>query len=199
MLIIETPGSGKSHLIKYLIHEICSNYSVEYSTVCSATAKLNGEYDFIDLKYVHTDWSDDFCEAIIKQQSSGKPAFLVLDDVIGNVQFNSKVFKKLAADYRHFNLRIIVVIQYLNSVIPPVVKNCIKAVTWFRQKQELTIKVIYSLFDLDFGNPSEFQDHMLALRKHQFVLHQPNETIEDREEAYKVLKAPEIPEFSFVF
>ena len=65
---------------------------VEYGIVVSPSAELNGEYDFLPRKFIHSEWSSELAEKIIKQQnqSGGAPAFLVLDDGMGTVDFNSK-------------------------------------------------------------------------------------------------------------
>lgn len=123
------------------------------------------------------------------------PAFLVLDDGMGTVDFNSKIIKKLISLYRHLNLRIIICIQYLNSTIPPSIRNCITFAIWFQQSQKIAIKALHDSFgQAGFETLDAFRDFNFLLGKYEFVVHDPNDISGKRHLDYKLMKAPKVIE-----
>jgi hypothetical protein len=115
--------TGKSHLLKYIIRALCTTGRFDYGFVISTTA-FNGAYDWMPEGYVLDHFMEDFVIRLLAYQkaNSEKKAFLVLDDCIGSVKFNSPIWDKLAISGRHYRLTIMYTTQRPVK-IPPVMRE----------------------------------------------------------------------------
>ncbi len=81
----------------------------------------------------------------------------------------------------------------MNSVLPPLFRNCITHAVWFLQEQKRSIQALFESFGQRFESLEDFKQHMMALKKHEFVIF---DTSKDGMEAYSYLKAPgHVPNF----
>ena len=124
-LINAPPGSGKSVLVKYLICDLHKNGKLEYG-ICICPTNHNGEYSYLPDSYVHSVYTDLTVARLMKLQveqirrfGAARPAFIILDDCLGMVNFGCKLLVKLFSNYRHYNISIFITSQYLQKYITP--------------------------------------------------------------------------------
>jgi nucleoside-triphosphatase THEP1 len=198
LFLIGSPGSGKTWLTRYLVYETLCKKKFNHVTVVSSTGDVNGNYSYMPDKRIHLEYSEELLKNIIKTQKDiGKESLLILDDEVGKADFHSKAFKHLCTTHRQWKLSIIICTQYLNTELPPILRNCITHAIWFKQEQKRSIHGLFESFGQRFSNEKEFQEQMKELAKYEFVLFDKNV---DGMEAYNILKAPKnIPEFKIDF
>ena len=119
--ICAPPKSGKSYLIKYLLNELFRKKKLKYG-IEFIGSKYNGDFDFLSSKYVHSKYDENvlkkFYNIQIKQiQKKGKapPAFIIFDDMLGSLNFNTGFIAELVPKYRHPNFTMIFTSQYLKK------------------------------------------------------------------------------------
>jgi ABC-type dipeptide/oligopeptide/nickel transport system ATPase subunit len=130
-------GSGKSQLVKYLLH----NYYKKFDKIIiiSATEKINQFYQrmpFIDPKFIYDKYDESFIKALMKSMAQvnkgllkGNPkmkhVLLILDDICSSFNtHSSKTLEELFTTGRHYGLAVVIVQQYINSIPPVVRTNC---------------------------------------------------------------------------
>jgi len=192
-LINAPPQSGKTYLIKYILTDLFKTKKVKYGIVFTTT-NFTDSYDFIPENYVHSLYNEDIIKNLmeiqvnqIKENKKADPCFLVFDDMIGSIKFNSNIIKKLFSTFRHYNILIIISTQYLFS-IPPLIRECTTYFVTFNIDSHRSIKAIYESFMLDF-------DTLLKVKKfikehcidYHFIL---IKTFEKKENKYSVMKSP---------
>jgi nucleoside-triphosphatase THEP1 len=161
LFVIGSPGSGKTHLIKYVAFESLLKRRFNCVIVVSSTGELGGNYSWCDPDFLHTEFQEGLLENIIKTQKETKQeALLILDDEIGKSDFNSKIFKQLITIHRHINLSIIIAVQYLNSVLSPLLRNCVTHCAYFKQEQKRSIQGLFDSFGQKFDSVEAFRHHM---------------------------------------
>jgi len=191
---IGSPGSGKTYLTKYLVYESLCKHKFNHVIIISSTGDVGSNYSYADPDYVHMEYSEELLGKIIKKQKeTNLPALLILDDEVGKTDFRSNMFKHLMTIHRHLNLSIIICTQYLNTELPPILRNCITHAVWFKQEQLRSLKGLFESFGMRYSNLREFTDAIMELEKYEFILF--DKSI-DGMEAYQKLKAPSrIPNF----
>jgi hypothetical protein len=103
-------NSGKSHLMKYLLHALTKGQKFAWVLVVTPTA-FTGEWsEIVGEANVREAWNETEIEKILNHQAAcrekGKPnpGLLILDDCLGSVHFNSPICLRLASTGRHFDI-----------------------------------------------------------------------------------------------
>ena len=191
---IGSPGSGKTWLTRYIVYETLCRRKFNHIIVVSSTGDLGSNYNYVDPDYLHTEYSEDLLTKIIRtQKKEGVPALLILDDEVGKADFHSKAFKHLATTYRHIDLSIIICTQYLNTELPPVLRNCISHAIWFNQEQARSIKGLFESFGSRYPSLKEFTSAIMKLGKHEFILF--DKAILGMDGYQRLIAPKDIPEF----
>lgn len=120
--------SGKTTLVRHLIKDYFELYNKSLgSEGCNAlkifckTADLQNSYDFVDKKYIQTDYSDDDVDLLSLEQSDPKyknrELLIVFDDVIGmyNVKSNPR-FTKILTELRWHHITMIILVHSISIV-----------------------------------------------------------------------------------
>ena len=125
-LVIGKSGAGKSILIKYLLSQQATEFQ-QIFLICP-TEKIKPCYnEYINNRNIFDSWNEEWADKLFKtlarmktiQQDKMKPVLLVLDDLGNDEAFHqSNIFKLMSTRGRHFNLSIIVALQYMNQVYP---------------------------------------------------------------------------------
>ena len=125
-LILGKSGAGKSVLIKYLLSQQANEFEKIF-LICP-TERIRPNYkEYIDKSNVFDSWDEEWATKLFitlgkmkrVQEDKMKPVLLILDDLGNDEQFHqSNVFKLMCVRGRHFNLSIIVALQYMNQVYP---------------------------------------------------------------------------------
>lgn len=132
-LIAGKRGSGKSHLLRYIISQEKHKYKAIF--LFCPTEKVNSFYDgIINSKNIFDEYDEEWIEKFMKQMAdlnSGKSeanashVLLVLDDCGSDTNFaKSKTFKQIATRGRHLKISVIMTAQYLYQFPPVARSNC---------------------------------------------------------------------------
>jgi len=206
LIIAGKPGSGKSHLIKFIMminHPNYSNDPFEYGIVFTKT-KFNGNYDdYIPDKLVHCMYNEQILANLLKMQADTQGAhraFLILDDCLEERAFRSQLFTDLCTQFRHYNISFILSTQYIYKV-PPTLRECSTGAIMFRQTTDASMDALWRSFGQWFGKCQDFKQYLLEnTGDHKFIFFQPETSHEETiDEVYKVMKSPaNIPRFMYL-
>lgn len=194
------PKSGKSNLTKYIISDLFNKKIVKYGIVICPTV-FNGGYDFLPEEYLFSKYDEEvlanFCNFQIQQvkdKGKAEPGFIVIDDCVGSINFNSDAFSKLITTYRHFNLTMIITTQYLYK-IPPTVRECATYFVSFKQPVLKSVKAIQETYmtEMSVKKVGEYLDE--NTKDFHFIIVNPDENDEDK---YTVAKAPSPEEMKHI-
>ena len=156
-LFIAKRNSGKTHLIKYLIYTFLEQKVFQWGVVFSATNFNTHQFDIVDKKYQYNTVDDIVLEQIMTIQEKSKVGcFIIFDDVLGTVNFNSPTIKKLFTTCRHYNISIFLATQYLKS-IPLLIRQNSDYVFLFDIKNLNTLRDFYDEWGSNFETFDEFK------------------------------------------
>ena len=194
-LIAAPPGSGKSHLIRWILREKCMQGEFNHGLVITNTKNFSEDYDFLPTSWVKSEYSDKLIDKFIQVQEDNpeSQAFLVLDDVIGKATLKSKTFLNLITCFRHYRITILIAVQYINNHICTTIKTCARYGMWFDHGDEAALKCIYQTFGSYFRTFADFREFCAnnLKEKHTFIVHDRS----DSKEPYRLLKCSRIPRF----
>ena len=178
---VGSSNSGKTYcLIKLLQYGIDNNY-INVNNGLILTASKYSE-QFKDFKNIF-DGSDDY-ESILsnylkyillkKKENKDETHFIVFDDMLPFLKFNSKILKDMFCNYRHYKLYIFITLQQA-SYIGSLLKQQINHYFIFNT-QHITKRSIINLYECvgynDYKNDKEFIEFlngMIGGVKHKCV------------------------------
>ena len=139
LTIYSSPGSGKSHLIRHLLHQLYHSKSPKLQL--DIIFVFSGSYfngfcqQFIDDEYV-TAFSEDWLKRVLhmakelKSKGVNKQFVLVFDDCLGSTNWNNKTFNYMVNNHHHYNISLIIVLQYAKKILPNFHKNSMYAIVF---------------------------------------------------------------------
>lgn len=203
MLLISAPcGSGKSHLIRYVMHRL--QHSFKVGVAFSNTAFNDGNLDYIDRRYIHPAYNPDIISALMKKQQkdNSQPCFVLFDDLMFDKWHKCDKFLQLCTQYRHYKCYIIIATQYARK-LPPTIRSQATEICMFRDTVECSVRGLYDWIGMSYGYFNEFAKILLTLPKHAFLYHQqglPLTTDATGRPIVTTLTCPaKIPKFSITF
>jgi len=152
ILLSASPRSGKSTTIRYLMHKLGKAGRFQTGLCFSGTAwnAESASFDYLPEKAVGP-YSTEKLKTLLRAQKrrveEGKPrdAFLILDDVLGSINFNTPLWTTLVSQYRHFRLTILLATQYIYRV-PPTVRACATYVFIYRPSEGRSMKALWETY-----------------------------------------------------
>lgn len=118
------PRSGKTFFMKYILQQMAVNDIISHGWVfCDTT--FNGAYDFLPAGKVSEGFDIDKFKKILeyqKQDPSGRPAFIIMDDIVAKIPWKNEIVQSFFMNYRHYNIRVLIATQYPVK-IPPTVRE----------------------------------------------------------------------------
>lgn len=142
------PGSGKSYTIKYLLYCLFKQKKLKYGVVFCPTNAMNNNYDYIDSKFVYPSFDEENLKKFLRfQKQHMQPAFIIFDDCIGSINFNSNLIIHLFTTFRHYNLTIFLATQYIYKV-PPTLRECATYTFIFNVSNMRTIEALQETYFL---------------------------------------------------
>lgn len=188
-------GSGKTHMIKHIIVEKMKKKKFSYGIVfCSPSTKADGDYDYLPSEYVYT---YDFEKRLarmkkLQERNRGKPAFLILDDVIGQINLNLPVWQELCGQFRHHNITILCAIQYITKV-PPLFRSTTDYAFIFKQSDLDVVKMLYSLYGNEgFENAAAFRKYITDNTKDYMMIKVDRKASADSKDKFTTYRAPAV-------
>ncbi len=143
--------SGKSSTMRYVLHSLIKDGRFDYGVVISPTGIFNGDWDCIPEQYRHSEFSEDIINNLLNLQKyfisigQNKNAFLILDDCVGSVNFNSRIWDKLATTAHQYNLTIMITFQRFTKC-PPVIRQNSEYVFVLKIIDDPSIQGLYNEF-----------------------------------------------------
>lgn len=202
VIVCGLQGSGKSHLIKYLMYQ--NRKKFDWGIVFSHTAFAGGNFDYVDPKFVHRSFSQAALKSL-KELHAGlveagkKPSgFIIFDDCLDKEQWNSSEFSSLMLELRHYGITCIISCQF-PYLVPPRVRSQIFQAVMFEMEGQRALNALYESYGQRFDNYTAFKKYLLEnTGDHQFIFYnraggKGAGTVENR---YQVMACPaEIPKF----
>lgn len=196
IVILGPSGTGKSHMVKYLISKWYEKNLFDYYYIMSGSS-FSGNIDYIDEQY-QTDFSakklEKFIEISKKMSKDDKKGCLILDDVGGarNI-FEKDSIVKLWSNFRHHKLTIVFACQYA-SQIPPVLRINVFIYIVFDQKMNKA-SLKYLKEAVCIGEEKKFEELLNIIHDVKKFPHTALVVDKVRSE-YKFMRAPKnIPKF----
>lgn len=204
IIITASIGSGKSHLLRYIMNEIKDK--LDYGIVFSHTIFDDENLDYIPKKFKHRVYNPDLIKSLMKIQSEQpkqirKKAFMILDDFLGGKSTKKTpnwstcpVFTDLLSELRHYNVFIVINTQYINK-IPPIVREQALNVAIFNSDTKRSLNALYESYGQSFNSYDLFREHILRnVKEHNFLWY--TRGVSNMKERYKIMNAPKkIPKF----
>lgn len=174
--IIGKPASGKSHLIKYLLHSLQASRKTksEIILVFSKT-KFNQNYNYIPSQWQHSKFRPNVLKSIMSAQSNireqgYKPPKITLlfDDCVQSATFKTELFQDIVFNHRHYRFTIIMSFQYMLSNTPTFLRENTDAAFVFQMSTDNSLKGIKNAFGT-FLTEREYTNMMRELGDHRFI------------------------------
>lgn len=200
LILINAPqGSGKSHLIRYIMWMNRKKFDV--GLVFCNTFFEDDSFDYIDKKnkLIHPEYDEKVLKNLMKIQAEKKEegettnAFVIFDDCIDAKQFQSPVLKNLCTQLRHYNITVIFSTQYAN-IIPTWMRANAMTVIMFKTDTESNLRALYESYGQSFGTFNDFKSYFFQnLGDYKFIYY-------NKKDPFKIMKAPKkIPKFKLKF
>lgn len=166
--ITASPGSGKTYLIKYLIHKLLLNQQINYVYVVTGTS-FNNAYNFLPANNViQVNDEKEFIKTLgslmnkqiqtITQGRRLNQCLIVFDDVIGHVNWNKSIYSTLMCNHRHYKVSLIWAPQYVKK-IPPLFRGCTMYVFIFKLRSEIEIKAVCEAFLTELSSTKQMKEY----------------------------------------
>lgn len=200
ILLSASPGSGKSYMIKYLLKTLCAKGRFELGLVFCQTV-FNEGYDYLPKKAVSMYNENKLKKFILSQKKlieEGNPrdAFLILDDCIGAIKWNSDLWTHIITTFRHYRITIFISTQYVYK-IPPVVRACAFYSFVYSPQEGRTINALWETFGMTMSK-QQFTDMLIQNTGNYYAILIDNKQ-NDASQRYKKIKAPQMSDFKINF
>ena len=139
--------------------------------------------------YIYYNYSDKNLAKILKYQGENPSnrLLLIFDDIIGAIDFNCLLITMLVTCYRHFNIGLIFLTQYLFK-IPPTICECASKAIILYQEMKKSMNVYYETYGYLIKSYKAFANYMTENTKnHNFiVVNDKADTISSKFEIKKI-------------
>lgn len=192
VLICSKRNSGKSKLVLNLIKDFINNYHFNYIVLFSDTAQFLDDYKFIDKKFIMPLENDRIVKILDyqeKQITNGKKisSLMLLDDITLDKRTCSSL-NRVFSQGRHFNITIIMSVQYPKFVVSPIIRNNIDYCFLGELSSEMMFNLAKELFVVSGVSTQQIYAFIVANNNNfQFILY--DNTEKDRTKRFMVVKA----------
>ena len=147
-LFIARRNSGKSYLMRHLLHVLSKGKKFDWIYVISPTS-FNGEWsDIVGKKNVTDTFNAVWLERLMNAQAAsigkgrGSSGLIIMDDCLGSANFQEDIFTKLAIAGRHFKITVWATFQHYFKVPTVLRSNCDYMFILGNQQQKV-VKALY--------------------------------------------------------
>ena len=161
IFIAGAPGSGKSNLIRYLMSLMYKHFN--YGMVICRSA-LDGGYSWVPPECVHPIYSEELITKLqtLQNNSNTTHAYLILDDPLGEINFNSPLWNQILTTNRHLRLTIFISTQY-SAKISTLARECATYAFIFKPSSEQAFKSLHEAFGQEnFPRWRMFRDWLIT-------------------------------------
>lgn len=200
-MICGLQGGGKSHLIRFMMYE--NRKKFDCGVVFSNTGFVDGNFDYIDKRFVHLEYSEEVLrnlkDIFRKQIEAGKHprGFVIFDDCLSGKQWRSAELVSLVTQVRHYNITVVISTQYPKAILPLYHTNAWKVFMFFISSKT-AMQALYEAYGQLVGTFEEFKAFYTAATapKYHFLVYDARNGGTDVASRYKVMLAPKtIPKF----
>jgi hypothetical protein len=204
IIICGLQGGGKSHLIRYIMHE--NRKKFDWGIVFSNTGFSADNFDYIDKRFLHAKY-DELTLANLKSiheqlvEKGKKPCgFVIFDDCLFGKQWRSEEFCALITQLRHYNITCIISCQYPQAISPLFRSNAFQ-VAMFNMTGKRALEALYESYGQQFDSYTDFKKYLLEnTGNHQFIWYDARNGESTIEGRYQIVRCPEkIPKFQMKF
>ena len=203
--MVGAPKSGKTHCMKHLLIHYLMSGDLQFGIVFTGT-KFSNQFDFIVDDVIISGFDPSALKTFLRKlkdyrTKTGKPAkaFIVFDDMVGQVPWETSLILHLFTTYRWYGLSIFLSTQYIYKINPTVRTVADYAFIW-AQDNKRCYDAIYESFGLSFDDFKTFKDNLDAIVEEQYACMLYNKEERKVDKRYMAYKAPpEIPEVKFQF
>lgn len=181
-LLVGKPGKGKSHMTKHLLYDFITGdrpQRMQFGMVMCSSASI-GEYSFLPQEVLTEGYDEaklvSYVDALVSHNkklnvTAGNTGnvkvliphnFIVLDDLVGLLNSNSKAITQFITTFRKTNTSVIICTQYLNRNISPTIRECINYAILFNTKTSRSLNAIFEAFGGLFENFKAFKADFFA-------------------------------------
>jgi hypothetical protein len=199
-LFVGSSEQGKSHLIKYLLINLCMMKKFKTGIVFTTT-KFTGGYDFIANKnLIISKYDEDILKKYLKKireantNGNSCPNFIIFDDMIGSLDVRSPFIQNFVSTFRHYNIGIFISTQYVYRV-DPLFREQTNRCFIFKQNTKRSYEALYEAFGLGFEDYKSFKKQLdlITSEPYRCLLYKKEDT--DMSKKYMAYKAKsEIPD-----
>jgi hypothetical protein len=191
-------GVGKSYLIKQLIYNYSKLNYFKFGLAFVST-KFNGGYDYLPDQYVIENYNEQYLKNYIEKLKDYKkkkgiiPAsFIILDDIVGHVNFYSPFWSNLISTYRHLNLTIILGTQSISvrGGVSTLYRQMCNVCFMFRTLYKDTIEAYHRAFGALCEDLNEFEKMFLEVTSERHACLMFINDKHSKEDSYYSYKAP---------
>lgn len=202
LLINGRPGSGKSHLLRYVFY--INRHKFRLGLVVSGTwheaENLNfvpeGEeyrmrrYDSAKIRWLLTTQA-----AIPKEER--KMAYFIADDYISDRNmWDDQYFQDMCTQCRHYDIFVCINTQYVNKV-PPIIREAAFQTAVFKQDTKRSLQAAYESYGSGFETEKDFKRfNDQKLQKYEFLFIDKFHPEQQSAESHLIFQAPHaVPSF----
>jgi Poxvirus A32 protein len=213
-LLVGKPRSGKSHTIKHLLYKYFKKGYFKFGLVVSPTS-FTGSYDYLPEKCLWKKFDEEkfkqYLQSIDQVQTLAKngkgkpvdPSFLIFDDCLGMINWQSEVLQNFIACFRHYNITCFISAQYLKGshASSTLLRSCLTYCFAFYSADKNSIEALYQMCGQSTGMKyPEFCQFFLGIVDQEYhCLLYVNEGRDNRKKYLDFVCDKENPKFTIKF
>jgi ABC-type dipeptide/oligopeptide/nickel transport system ATPase component len=203
--LVGEPESGKSTAIKALMHYYAKKKYFKFG-ICITGSAWNGDFDFLPKKAVWEGYDEDRFKAYIdvlekraialhKQKKTLPPSFIILDDLLGEVD-NSPWFRSLLYRFRQYKLTIFFSAQYApdSKGSCTAMRACTNIAFMFPSTMKNQVEAMFRAWGGYFDNEEEFKRALIQVERRQYACLLFQKGMKEKKKAYMSFKVNPPPE-----
>ena len=175
LIINGRPGSGKSHLERYVFYT--HRHALRLGYVVSGTLHDDNNLDFVPEIFKSGRYDPTRVQWLVNKQKEAKlkfgktsPAYFVADDYISdNSMWSDRGFIDMCTQCRHLNIWIVICTQHVNK-IPPIFRESSFQSCVFYLHTKRAVDAAYDSYGDGFRRVQDFEDWMTkTLGENEFL------------------------------
>ena len=197
------PGSGKTHLTKYIAYCLVKKQLVKCIHVFCGTASFEDEYNWLEKDAIHTNpknWEEETKKILETQKRNERfkreNILIIYDDWTGKIHWDKGLYSQMITDFRHLNISLVVNTHYANKV-PTLMREAAFNAGIFEQISKRSLDSLYEVFgQAAFENYKAFRDYIVQHtdRNKKIFIWYTRSPLEGQSR-FQPVKCPAVPEF----
>lgn len=187
-IILGKPKSGKTHLIKYLVREICNHHGIEIVLLFSKSSGTP-QYNYIPRQWQYSGFDTEKLNQIysmqraLQQEGFIPPKILLIFDDCIDKKNQTQLFLDMVNNHRHLNFTVLYTLQFLSNNISTNFREVVNRAFVFKQDSANSLKSARDAF-APWLPQREFDNFVFNLNQYESLL------IDKDEMTCSIVKAP---------